>query len=330
MKNIDLRCLGKQEISFYLGLEEYLLRHLEEDIFFLWNLNPSVVIGRNQLIDGEVNTSYAEEKGVKIYRRPSGGGAIYADSGCFMFTFITKEKDKELIFKNYLGMIINALKELGIDAYFSGRNDMLVNGKKFSGNAMYTNEHGSVLHGTFLYDTDLIELVNIITPDNQKLLTKGIKSVNERVINLKEFLNLSKEELMNYLIDNISETKQLLTNDELTEINLIKKKFDSYEWVYGKNPKYTFKNDKRFLWGQLIVFVDIKNDIVQEMNLKGDFFAIKEIDNFCNKFRKVPFVRESFQEITNKYNVNEYIMNCSNEDFNLMFFGGKDEENNTL
>ena len=198
MKVYDLEKLGINKISFYLALEEYLLSK-DVEAFFVWRIDKSIIIGKHQLLEAEVNVDYALSLGAEIFRRPSGGGAIFADEGCFMYTFITKLRNKDEIYKKYLSYIKDALLKLGLNVTLSGRNDLLFNDKKFSGLALYETKDGACLHGTFLFDTNLENLVKCVTPSNEKLISKGIKSVSSRVINLKNYLKISKKEVIKAL-----------------------------------------------------------------------------------------------------------------------------------
>lgn len=324
MKVINLERFKKSKISFYLALEEYVLssKKFTDDVFFLWDIDKSIIIGKNQLIYSEVNEQYATKMGINIYRRPSGGGAIYADDGCFMFSFIIKNKvvNKEQTFKTYLTTIINALNKINIKAYFSGRNDLLVDGKKFSGNAYYKNINGEVLHGTFMYNTSIEEMVKCITPDSSKLLSKGIASVSSRVTNICEYTTLSKEELMIYLMNSINNEFMDLSKIDITKIKEIESKYLAREWIYLNNPPYTFKNMKRFSWGKVEVFIVIKKDKVKNIDIKGDFFELKDLKEILNSLKNVSFTRNKFKEILDKQNINEYILNGVNEDLLDLIF----------
>ena len=187
MKTLDLTKYGRQTVSFYLALERYLLNSAEwcdKDLFFIWDIFPAIVCGKHQLIEAEVNMEHVRKIGVPIYRRHSGGGTIFADEGCFMFTFIKREGKRDDVFRNCLSAVVDAFGEIGLETELSGRNDLIFKEKKFSGNAYYRNDNGSILHGTLLYKTDLEQLVRTITPDNEKLISKGIESVRQRVINV--------------------------------------------------------------------------------------------------------------------------------------------------
>ncbi|NLD26659.1 MAG: lipoyltransferase, partial [Acholeplasmataceae bacterium] len=159
MKTLNLKTLGKNDISFYLAVETYFLPKLESDLFFLWDLNKAVICGKNQLLASEVNFDYTEKHNIKVFRRHTGGGAVYADEGCFMFTFLSKMNKKDEVYATYLPRIQKSLRSLGLDVVFSGRNDLLLDNRKFSGTAFLNNEYGSILHGTIMYDTDIEHMV---------------------------------------------------------------------------------------------------------------------------------------------------------------------------
>lgn len=320
MKTIYFRSEQVNKVSHYLALENYFLNETKEEVFFIWNIDKSIIIGKNQLLESEVNLEYAKKIGAPIYRRPSGGGAIYADNGCFMFSFITRNINKDEVYRKHLGLIVEALKKIGIEAYFSGRNDLMFNNKKFSGNSFYSNKNGSVLHGTFLYNTNLEYLVKSITPDNEKLISKGIKSVRERVINIGEYCDLTKSEMMNYLSNFISLEKIYLKDEDITKIKKIEENYLSDEWIYGNNPRFTYFNSKRFSYGKLEIFIDVTKNKVKGISLKGDFFEIKNIEEFCRNFIEINFNKVEFEKVLENININNYILNSNNNDFINMIF----------
>ncbi|MFA5741437.1 MAG: hypothetical protein WC874_01025, partial [Candidatus Izemoplasmatales bacterium] len=191
MKYVSYPFTTVQRLSFYLATEEYLaLNYPAAEYFFMWQVEPSVIFGRNQLIDNEINLDYVRSSGIRMYRRKSGGGCVYADFSNIMFSFITPEFNKDFVFDKYLGKVVDVLKGLGLDAHFSGRNDILVGDMKVSGNAFYKVIDKAIVHGTMLFNTDLSVMVKAITPTNDKLISKGIDSVRKRVMNLSEKLTI--------------------------------------------------------------------------------------------------------------------------------------------
>lgn len=320
MKVIDLRKYGQNEISFYLALEQVFLEDLEEDVFFLWDISPAIVIGRHQLINSEVNLAYTNKNGIKVYRRPSGGGAIFADEGCFMYSFVTKEYQYDTIYQKYLPMLLNVLKKLGLEVTFSGRNDLMFQNKKFSGTAIYQTSKASVIHGTFLYDTNIAHLVEALTVDQSKILSKGIKSVSERVINLKPYLSLSKYELMDYILENIEGEIVPLKEELYHKAKQIEPKFLTEEWIQGNNPNYTYRNKKYFPFGNFEVYLVIKNNKIKEVAFKGDFFEKKDLNEFYQHLIDTAFDYQAINKVLSSHPISDYIEKASNENLLELLF----------
>ncbi len=317
MKTIDLTKYGRQNVSFYLALERYILNAsewLDEELFFIWDIHPAIVCGKHQLIEGEVNMEYVRKIGVPIYRRHSGGGTIFADEGCFMFTFIKRSGKRDDVFRECLSSVVRAFGEIGLETELSGRNDLLFKGKKFSGNAYYRNENGSILHGTLLYKTDIEQLVRTITPDNEKLISKGIESVRQRVINVGDYMTLGREELMRHLEDSIAGNREGLSQEEFDRVRAIEPEYLSDEWLWDNNPPYTFKNKQRFAWGAIEVRLDVKNGRIKSVEFNGDFFTHQDLKPLCDAFVDVEFRTEEMREALNRVKVEEYILGATTED----------------
>lgn len=319
----DLSILGTNKVSFYLALEQYLLSQIDEDIFFLWDISTSIVIGRNQVLEGEVNLDYAKRSKVPIFRRPSGGGAIYADDGCFMYSFLTKQRNKDKVYALFLAKIKQILSSLGLEIVFSGRNDLLFKGKKFSGTAVFQNASGTILHGTFLYDTNIPNLVTALTVDKTKLISKGIKSVEERVINLASYIKISKKELMAYLIANIGDSIAFLPSFITEVIKDQEAKYTSPSWLYGKNPEYSLLKKNRFAWGSIEVYLLVKQNLIIELNIRGDFFQKQSLETFCAAFQQVAFTSTAVLAVLNKNTVSNYIYEATNQEFIDLLFEEK-------
>jgi lipoyltransferase/lipoate-protein ligase len=314
MKSINLQSFGKQNISFYLALEQYFLPRMEEDLFFLWDLNPAIVVGRNQLIASEVNMEFVQKHKIPIYRRPTGGGTVFADHGCFMFTFLSKNINREQVFIKYLNEMKDFFKTVGLNVELSGRNDLLFLGKKFSGNAFLNNQYGSILHGTILYDTDLDFLVNSLTPDDAKLISKGIKSVRERVINLKDYVQMSIEELMMKMWSFFASSSMTVSASDLTAILEIEKYFLSKEWINDHHPPYALRAKKKYSFGLIEAFIDVKREKIVSFELTGDFFEKQAVDDFCNKFIGAAFSEGAMMEVLANNDVSLYIDGANNID----------------
>ena len=317
MKTLDLTKYGRQNVSFYLALERHILNAPEwrnDELFFIWDINPAIVCGKHQLIESEVNMDYVRKIGVPIYRRHSGGGTIFADEGCFMFTFIKRTGKRDDVFRECLSSVVDAFHEIGLDTELSGRNDLMFRGKKFSGNAYYRNENGSILHGTLLYKTDIEQLVRTITPDNEKLISKGIESVRQRVINVGDYMDLRRDQLMRHLENSIAPARVILPTDEFTEVCRIEPEYLSDEWMWGNNPSYTFKNKQRFAWGVCEVRIDVKGDIIKSIEFNGDFFTHQDLTPLYKALIGTKFESDSLQKVISQIRIEDYILGATADD----------------
>jgi lipoic acid synthetase/lipoate-protein ligase A len=224
-----------RRLVFYLAMEEYLADNYNGDSFFLWTVKPTVIFGRNQDIEAEVNLPYCHEKKIEYYRRKSGGGCVYSDEGNLMISYISKSNDIHGTFDFFLNQLVDVLKKLGFHAAKSNRNDIIIDGKKVSGNAFFHKKDSGIVHGTMLYNTDFNVLQKAITPSQEKLDTHGIKSVRQRVVNLKQ-LNKSLEfgELKSSLVKHFCQAEKRLTNAEIRAIEEIEKTYLTHKFIYGK------------------------------------------------------------------------------------------------
>ena len=226
-----------RKLSFFLAMEEFVARQqLADDAFFLWQVEPSVIYGRNQVVENEVNIDYCQAHGIQLFQRKSGGGCVYADEGNLMLSYITKEPDVNKAFDQYLSSLADALRAMGLDAVRTEHNDVLVGGRKVSGNACYATRTGCIVHGTLLYDVDFAEMEHAITPSKEKLDSKGIKSVRQRVNNLKNCgLLFDFDALRSKLIDYFCKDMQVLSNSQLDEVLEIEKTYLDENFIkYGR------------------------------------------------------------------------------------------------
>ena len=188
MKNIVLPEIKDRSLAFYLAMEEYVAREIEGESFFVWRVNPTVIIGRNQDLEAEVNLDYCRSHGVEVIRRKSGGGCVYSDKGNIMISYVSRRGDVSEVFERYLNALTDCLRSIGLDAEKSGRNDILTGGRKISGNAFHMLPDRSIVHGTLLYSTDFDALETAIRPPVEKLERHGVASVRQRVTNLCDHL----------------------------------------------------------------------------------------------------------------------------------------------
>lgn len=212
MKHVILPDIGQQSLSYYLAMEEYVADNIDDDAFFVWQSEPTVIIGRNQDLEAEVNIDYCREHDVEIVRRKSGGGCVYSDKGNIMISYISRRGDVSAVFDRYLSALTACLCSLGLDASRSERNDVMVCGMKVSGNALHQLPDRTIVHGTLLFCSDFDALEQAIRPPIEKLERHGIKSVRQRVANLCNFLpsDWNVERLKQYLVDYFTDDSIIL------------------------------------------------------------------------------------------------------------------------
>lgn len=326
MKYITLPDDKVRRLSFYLAMEEYVARHFgDEEYFFMWQVDPTVIFGRNQLMENEINMEYVQKNGIEYYRRKSGGGCVYADRSNIMFSYITKDFNVGFTFDKYLRLVAYTLNKLGCRAKTTGRNDITIDGRKVSGNAFYRTSGKSIVHGTMLFDTNMKDLVLSITPSNEKLITKGIESVRKRVVNLKEYLNIDIETFKLFMRNELCHSETVLPPEEITEIENIEKEYLKESWILGHNPRYTLIKKGYGTAGEIEIRLEIKNRIIKEINLMGDYFPIGEMDRFLNVFTGMTFEYNTIKNILDKIKIEEYILNFTKEQFLEILFGNNKE-----
>lgn len=321
MKYVNYPFKETKRLSFYLATEEFLAKHYpKEEYFFMWQVDPTVIIGRNQLIDNELNVAYAKENNIQLYRRKSGGGCVYADYSNIMFSFITPNFNKDFVFKTYLTRIVNILRDLGLDAKFSGRNDILIGELKVSGNAFYQVNSRSVVHGTMLYNTDFNEMVHAITPDNEKLISRGIDSVRKRVTNVKDHIDITIEDFKAFIKKNIADEDIILSDEDIKAIEEIEKTYLTDQFIYGKNPNYTLIKKGKVKAGLFEISLELKNQVIKKMNILGDYFIVKDEDELVKLCINQPYDRQVIENVLSQVDVSDYIFDLSNDDFIGLLF----------
>ena len=233
MTHVTLPCEDTRRLSFYLAMEEYAARCLNDgdDLFFLWQVEPTVIFGRNQVIENEVNLDYCREHGIQFYRRKSGGGCVYADLSNVMMSYITRSDQVQTTFSRYMQMVTAMLRELGLPATSTQNNDVLVGGRKVSGNAYYHIPGHSVVHGTMLFDTDMRHMLAAITPSRTKLDKHGVESVRQRITLLKEHTSLTIGEFKRFAVEKLCSDTLLLTEEDIRNIETIEQEYLSPEFI---------------------------------------------------------------------------------------------------
>lgn len=216
----------RHRLTFYLSMEEYLARTVREDVFFLWQVAPTVIFGRNQVMEDEVDMEYCRAHGIDVVRRKSGGGCVYSDMGNIMLSYVTLDTGVDRVFPRFLDMVADALSGLGMDAVRTEHNDILVGGCKVSGNAFFALPGASVVHGTMLYDTDFDAMERAITPPPGKLARHGVQSVRQRVGNLRSLgLEMDIEAFKSYLTGRFCDRELRLGFSDVEKIRGIERTY---------------------------------------------------------------------------------------------------------
>ena len=233
MKYISLPDEKVRYLSFYLAMEEYVARHLSEpDCFFMWQVEPSVIFGRNQVVENEVNIDYCREHGIHIYRRKSGGGCVYADMDNVMLSLVTDGDNVGFTFNRFVQMILLVLRKMGIEAVGTSHNDIMIGDRKVCGTAFYQLPGRSIVHSTMLYDTNMTHMLNAITPSTEKLEKKGIQSERQRITLLKDHTQLSLDEVKTLIRDTLCQDELRLTTEQVAEIETIEQSYLKREFIH--------------------------------------------------------------------------------------------------
>lgn len=318
-------------LTFYLAAEEYVANNFDrKDYFFMWQVNPTVIFGRNQLIENEVNLEYCKNHDIKTFRRKSGGGCVYADMNNIMLSYITDEGNVNFTFNKYINLIVFMLNKLGVNAVASGRNDIMIDGRKVSGNAFYHTPKRNIVHGTMLYDTDMQNMVGSITPSDTKLISKGIQSVRQHITLLKDYIDLSLEEFKAFMKQKLCDEEITLTEEDIEQIKIIEQEYLSDEFIYGNNPKYNIISKQRINdVGDMEIRIEIKNNIIKSINVMGDFFIAGDIDaKIIKPLRNVPLERNRISEALPD-SLSEIIPNLKKDDFINLILQSKESNLNS-
>ncbi|UUV19467.1 lipoate--protein ligase [Fusobacteria bacterium ZRK30] len=300
-----------------LALEEYLLENVKKNeiILYLWQNDNTIVVGRNQNPWKECRCKDFEADGGKIARRLSGGGTVFHDLGNLNFTFIM---DKNLYnLERQLSVILKAVKNLGIDAKFSGRNDILVGEKKFSGNAFYEKENSSYHHGTILVDANMENLSKYLKVSKEKIASKGIKSVRSRVVNLKTIkdditIENLKQSFINSFVDVYKGRSNIEYIKDRHSIEDFYEKYSSWDWKYGETPKFDINFVNRFRWGEIDLNLNLKDGIIDSLAVYSDAMNSILIKDIQSELLKAPFKIDTICKRLNN-------INCKVDEKNMIF-----------
>lgn len=331
MKFIDNK--GITDPSINLALEEYVLQNFgEKDTYLLFYINePSIIIGRNQNTVEEINTDYVDANGIQIVRRLSGGGAVYHDEGNLNFSFITKDDGESFHnFAKFTQPVVKALNKLGVPAELIGRNDLLVEGRKISGNAQFSTKGRMFSHGTLMFDSEIEHVVAALNVKMEKIESKGIKSIRSRVANISEFLEEEvsmdefKELILRYIfgVDDLKDVPRYeLTEEDWKKIyQLSEERYRNWDWNYGKSPSFNIKESHKFDSGLLDVRLNVKKGLIENCTIYGDFFGVGPVNELEDRLTGVRHERKAIEAALEKIDVPFYLGKITKEEFiNLLY-----------
>lgn len=312
-----------------LALEEYLLKNSTQEFFILWQNSPSIIVGRNQNTVAEINAEYVKEHSIPVVRRLTGGGAVFHDLGNLNYTFIVNDSaNVGLDFKKYTAPILDVLHRLSVNAELSGRNDLIIDGKKFSGNSQYRYRGRLLHHGTLLFSSSLPDISSALKVDSSKLEGKGVQSVRSRVTNILEHLitPLTLAEFKNLITANIKSSHSefnvySLSEQELASVrSLEKEKYSTWEWNYGASPAYTITNRRKFPASSVEVLLTVTEGIIRSIRIYGDFFGECEIQDIENNLAGLPYEKAAIRKQLLKFELPRYFSGIGIEDLLSVMF----------
>lgn len=309
---------------FNLALEEYIFEHMDrsERYLMLWQNENTIVVGVHQNTAQEINASYVREHRIRVVRRLSGGGAVYHDKGNLNYTIVADRSDyADFNFRGFVLPVIDTLKQFGIEASFSGRNDVLINGKKFSGNAQYVR-HGRILHhGCIMLDSDLETVTNALQVREIKYRSKGIPSVRSRMttINSETSRPVSMTAFRNALVDSIrhheaSFSRYTLTPEDYEKINRLKAdRYETWDWNYGTSPAYDVCKEAKFDAGLVTAFLSVDGGRIASVRFYGDFFSEENPRELEEAMRGIP-LDENLRSRLEALHVGRYMSGMTADD----------------
>lgn len=316
MKYLSLPDNATRILPFYLAMEEHAAHIIgEDDIFFMWQVDPTVIFGRNQLIASEVNVEYCREHGIAFYRRRSGGGCVYADRDNIMFSYITRSDEVQTTFSRYTSAVAQMLCGLGLNATASDRNDVLIDGRKVSGNAFYHIPGRSIVHGTMLYGTNMEHMLNAITPSREKLTSKGVESVRSHITTLSEHLSMGIEDFKRYVRETLCDGEIALTADDVSEIERLTLPYLEPSFLMGNDPKSEITKGRRIEGvGSIHVVLELKHGSINDLHLTGDFLPLCDARQaMLDALRGTKLEIQALQAALDGHDAGQWILNLTNK-----------------
>lgn len=288
--------------EYYFATE----RDLGGDVFMLWRNEPSVIVGKYQNTLEEIDLAYTSAHGIHVARRMSGGGTVYHDLGGWQFTFITRDGGEAIEFDRFMHPIVDALRSMGLDVRATGRNDIALypqgseRGYKISGNTQYKKNGVTVHHGTLLFDTDFDEMVRATTPKDYKITSKAIKSVRERVTNIRPHLpeDMTDVQFRDALAARMTDRTYTMTDEDKRRVReLAETKFADPKWNFGANPKFEIEHELHLPGGTLELGLTVRNNVIQSAGIRGDFFAGEAAENIAAALTGVEYTKDAMTAV---------------------------------
>ena len=323
-----MKCIYNPSTDAYFNLaaEEYLLKHFDEDIFMLWRNDKAVIVGKYQNSAAEINLDYVREHGIKVVRRQTGGGAVFHDLGNVNYTFIGTKGSGD--FRTFSEPILRVLNEMGVPAKFEGRNDLTINGMKFSGTAQCVYKDRILHHGTLLFASEMDDLTSALKVNPLKFKDKAVKSVRKRVTNISEHLPtpMSVTDFIEVVMRNVSQNSENavpyeLSEHDIQEISKLRdEKYSTWDWNFGTSPKFGYTKQIRTGGGNVELNLDVEKGLITAIKFYGDFFSQKEPSDFERFFLHQKYEPENIRRILQSVEINDFFRNVTVGEMMELFF----------
>jgi lipoate---protein ligase len=315
--------------AYNLAAEEYVLKNFTDEVFMLWRNANAIIVGKHQNTLAEINMPFVQENGIRVIRRLSGGGAVFHDLGNLNFTFIMNGEGEKLIdFRKYTLPILEVMQKLGIPAKFEGRNDLTIEGKKFSGNAEHVHRNRVLHHGTLLFSSEISDLTGALNAKPEKFQDKGVKSVRSRVTNISEHLKepMTVLEFADMIMGHVRETTRdaVMYDFSDTDIQNIKKlkkeKYDTWEWNFGYSPQYNYHQVVKTSGGTIELAMQVERGVITDIRFMGDFFNHRDVHELEQMMVNSRHDMETIEQLLREVNTDDYFHGATREELIRLFF----------